>query len=161
MAMYDVQYKAATREALLQPSGAASISGYVNIGELEHGDDADDNLDNVGDNHVIFHHVQDLLYRHGEQNMQSIKIIRHRVTAMDMSIPAGVINPTTTKQITVAFTPTNASNKDVIYSSSDPDIATVNASGLITAVDIGTVTITATSKDTGVTDTLTIDVVAA
>ena len=42
--------------------------------------------------------------------------------------------------------PWNASNRDVIWSSDNESIATVNANGKVTAVNVGTATITATSK---------------
>lgn len=55
------------------------------------------------------------------------------------------------------FTPTNATNKNIIWTSSDPTVATVNASGVVTPIAEGTATITATSvADT--TKTATTDV---
>ena len=53
-------------------------------------------------------------------------------------------------QLTATITPKNASNKNVIWSSSDSAIATV-ADGKVTAVKAGTVTVTATSEDGGKT----------
>ncbi|MEF2920665.1 MAG: Ig-like domain-containing protein [Acutalibacteraceae bacterium] len=44
-------------------------------------------------------------------------------------------------------TPTNASNIAVTYTSSNPEIATVNSNGLLTAVSAGTCTITCTATD--------------
>lgn len=49
--------------------------------------------------------------------------------------------------LTVTFTPTNATNKLVNWTSSNPLIATVNGSGKVTAVAAGTATITATTVD--------------
>lgn len=48
--------------------------------------------------------------------------------------------------------PDNAVNKTIIWSSSDESIATVDATGMVTAVSPGECTIIATSQDTGVTD---------
>ncbi len=51
--------------------------------------------------------------------------------------------------IKAEFTPADTTNKNVIWSSSDEEIATVE-NGVVTAVDSGTVTITAKAEDTGV-----------
>lgn len=60
--------------------------------------------------------------------------------------PAGDPN---TVQLSVEVLPPNATNKTVTWSSSDEDVATVNASGLVTAVAEGTARITATATDAG------------
>ena len=54
-------------------------------------------------------------------------------------------NPTAT--ITPTITPSNATNKGVTWSSSNPGVATVNTSGVVTYVSVGTTTITATAQD--------------
>lgn len=55
------------------------------------------------------------------------------------------ITPGWSEKLTVAFTPANASNQNVTWSSSNTDIVTVSDSGVITALRSGTATITATS----------------
>ena len=50
-------------------------------------------------------------------------------------------------QLKAEVTPTNATNQTVVWASSNPDIATVNNSGLVTAVSEGSTTITATTQD--------------
>ncbi|ABQ04240.2 Ig-like domain-containing protein [Flavobacterium johnsoniae] len=52
-----------------------------------------------------------------------------------------------TQQLSVTISPANATNKNVTWSSSNSAVATVNSSGLVTAVSAGTVTITATTQD--------------
>lgn len=52
-----------------------------------------------------------------------------------------------TAQATAAVLPENADNKEVTWTSSNASAATVNESGLITAVGVGTAKITATAKD--------------
>lgn len=64
---------------------------------------------------------------------------------------------TTTLVATVG--PSDATNKKVTWSSSNPSIATINTNGLVTAVGNGTVTITATlANNTSVKASCTIDV---
>ncbi len=50
-------------------------------------------------------------------------------------------------ETTITIQPKDASNTILDYSSSDSSVATVNASGVITAVGVGTATITATTTD--------------
>ena len=50
-----------------------------------------------------------------------------------------------TAQLTATVVPSNATNKGIVWTSSDNSIATVGASGLVCAHKPGTVTITATS----------------
>ena len=52
-----------------------------------------------------------------------------------------------TSQLNVSVSPENADNKEVAWSSSDSDVATVDATGLVTAIAEGTATITVSSTD--------------
>jgi len=61
-------------------------------------------------------------------------------------------------QLSATILPTNASNKSVNWTSSNSAIASVDASGLITAKAIGTTTITATTVDGGLTDKCSVTV---
>ena len=60
--------------------------------------------------------------------------------------------------VTAEVLPVNASNKRVIYSSSDPSVATVDAYGKVTGINEGTAVITATSVDGGYTDSVEITI---
>jgi beta-glucanase (GH16 family) len=62
-----------------------------------------------------------------------------------------------TVSITKTFTPSNATNKNVVWESSNPKVATVSA-GQVTAVGNGTATIKATTKDGGYTSTCAVTV---
>lgn len=77
------------------------------------------------------------------------------VVVKDVPVSAITINPNTInmvigdkpKQLTAIITPDNASNKEVIWQSSNKAIASVNSKGVVTAVGAGSTTIQATTKD--------------
>ena len=52
-----------------------------------------------------------------------------------------------TQTLTATVTPANAAMPDVVWNSSDPDVATVSLDGVVTAVSFGEATITATTVD--------------
>ena len=61
------------------------------------------------------------------------------------------VKPGHTKEPLLLLQPAS-SGEEIIWTSSDPAIATVSSDGIITGVDYGTVTITATGKYSGLTD---------
>jgi uncharacterized protein YjdB len=63
-----------------------------------------------------------------------------------------------TDQLAAIIVPANASNRAVIWSSSNPNIAAVSNQGLVTAVGKGTASITVTTVDGGKTDSCTVTV---
>ncbi len=63
-----------------------------------------------------------------------------------------------TLQLTAAVSPANATNKKVTWTSSDETVATVDSSGMVTAVGKGIASITATTVDGNRTDTITVTV---
>jgi uncharacterized protein YjdB len=64
-----------------------------------------------------------------------------------ISISGSDITDGKTSQLTVTILPQNASTKTVEWSVSDATIAKISDSGLLTAINNGTVTVTATAKD--------------
>jgi len=64
-----------------------------------------------------------------------------------------------TMQLTVEVEPPNASNKAVTWTSSNPGIATVNATGWVTAVAKGVTIITVTTNNGSFTDSVEIEVI--
>jgi len=60
--------------------------------------------------------------------------------------------------LTAQIDPANATNKNVTWSSSAPAVATVDTSGLVTAVATGSATITVTTEDGGFTATCAVTV---
>lgn len=61
-----------------------------------------------------------------------------------------------TQQLTATVLPENYTNKSVTWSSSAPAVATVNESGEVTAVSVGSATITVTTVEGGLTATSTV-----
>lgn len=66
-----------------------------------------------------------------------------------------------TGQLSANVQPDDASNKNLQWASSDTTIATVDASGRVTPVGLGTATITATTEDGNFTDSSTVTVSSA
>ena len=71
------------------------------------------------------------------------------------------LTPNESVQLIATVNPGYATNKSVTWSSSDNNVATVDANGLVTAKSAGTTTITVTTADGGKTATCTVNVVAA
>ena len=68
------------------------------------------------------------------------------------------INKEDSIKIGYTVSPEGATNKSVIWASSDESVATVSKKGVVTAVDQGTATITATAKLGGVSQSFTVNV---
>ena len=82
------------------------------------------------------------------------------VSGLTMSESTLTLNSGSTGQLTVTATPPDALNPSVAWSSSDESVATVDATGLVTAVAGGTCTITAAAVDgSGKTATCQVTVV--
>ena len=77
------------------------------------------------------------------------------ITISDNSI---MLYPNKTKQLKASVTPADADNQSITWESSDDDVATVSATGLVTSVAPGTATITAKSVDGEYTATCTVTV---
>ena len=63
-----------------------------------------------------------------------------------------------TSQLTAEVQPSDAADKSLTWASSDTNVATVSATGLVTAKAPGTATITVTTNDGGFTDTCAVTV---
>ena len=64
-----------------------------------------------------------------------------------------------TLQFTASINPSNATNSVVVFSSSNPGVATVSTTGLVTAISEGTATVTATTEEGGFTASALVSVV--
>ena len=65
-----------------------------------------------------------------------------------------------TIQVMASISPANATNKSVIFASSDKAVAFVSATGLVSGLAAGTATITVTTSDGSFTSSLTVTVVS-
>ena len=161
MATFRVVYNEVTKVALIQATGLPVPSGSANAGTFEHR--GTDDLGSI-ENHVLYHHVRDLLYKIGVQDMQSTKI---DVSAESRYVPVDAIHATpstasiavgATQQLAVEFVPTNATDKTLVYESAKPTIATVSATGLVTGVKKGKTQVAVATKEGNKMDTVTITV---
>jgi hypothetical protein len=105
---------------------------------------------NEGDNTVYLK----VIAQDGSTNkVYTITITRESVVKVTSITVTGQGNATAitdnggTLQISAEVLPSNAENKGVTWSVSDENTATISNTGLLTAVDNGTVTVTATAKD--------------
>ena len=85
----------------------------------------------------------------------------------DVDVTSVALNKTSTtiaqeqsEQLSATVAPSYATNKNVAWSSSDENIATVSETGLVTGVGVGTATITVTTEDGGFTATCSVTVTA-
>lgn len=91
------------------------------------------------------------------------------ITSSNVLLTSVVLNKTTatvgvgdTTSIKATVAPAIASNKTVLWSSSNPAVATVSNNGIVTAIAIGTATIAATAQDaSGISSGSAITVVSA
>jgi hypothetical protein len=82
------------------------------------------------------------------------------VTSVSLSETSRTLKIGDTDQLTATVVPANATNKSVTWFSDKQGIATVNSSGLVTAIAAGTATITVTTVDGGFKASDNITVVA-
>ena len=82
-------------------------------------------------------------------------------TGVSLSNSSISLNVDGTSTLTASVLPANATNKNVTWSSNNTSVATVNSSGLVTAISIGSATIMVTTADGGYTDTCSVTVQAA
>lgn len=89
-------------------------------------------------------------------------------TAEDVHPTSVTISPSTvsleindTSQLTATVLPDNASNKNVTWTTNNSSVATVSSSGLVTAIGVGSATITATTVDGNKTGTCAVTVAAS
>jgi len=71
------------------------------------------------------------------------------VTGVTVTPAKANINLHVSRQFTTTVSPLSATDKTILWTTGNPGVATVNASGIVTAVSVGSATITATTQDGG------------
>ncbi len=139
----------------IQKEGTQPPAGYTVLGQFTHPGE----LDELGysNNHVIFHHLREMLYPRGRTDMSnlhaelildSLPAVIH-VTGVTATPTTLTLAPGATHQLAISVLPENASDKTFSCVSNTPAVATVSPTGLITAVAAGTATITVLTTDGG------------
>lgn len=83
------------------------------------------------------------------------------VTEININPESATLFEGTIELLNANVLPANASNQSILWSSTNSLVATVNQSGLVTAVSAGSATIIATTNDGGITDSSSISVEAS
>ncbi|HPA72336.1 MAG TPA: Ig-like domain-containing protein [Spirochaetota bacterium] len=96
----------------------------------------------------------------GCSNDSSSKSPIPQIVVTGISLDKTVLNieKTLTYQMTATITPSNATNENVTWTSSDNNIVTISSSGLIAAINEGVTTVSVKTDDGGFTDTCTVTV---
>lgn len=100
-----------------------------------------------------------------EDDRESERVDIPAFKTLPIAVTGVTVNPTSlsldtgaTDNITATVTPANATNKSVTWQSDNTDVATVNGSGVVTAVSAGSATITVTTADGAKTATCEVTV---
>ena len=80
------------------------------------------------------------------------------VEEIHLSVGNEIINVGNEKQISATVVPIHATDRELVWTSSDTSIATVDANGIVRGIKAGTVTITAKTKDGKVKATCTVTI---
>ena len=98
----------------------------------------------------------------GRYNGRSVRPVNDEstvhVSAVSLDKSAITLAEGESEALTVSISPENAHDRNVTWSSSNPDVATVDENGLVKAIKIGEATITVTSHDGGHTATCAVTV---
>ena len=86
----------------------------------------------------------------GHTGSYTLKITTTSVTAINLSPASITMTPQEEKQLTVEVLPINATNKAVVWSTSDSGIISVSENGIVTAIKLGTAKVrVASAEDEG------------
>lgn len=97
-------------------------------------------------------------YNYDQYDICGVTVVAQPVTGVTLNYETAYVAKGKQLTVTATVAPSNATIKDVIWSSSNSRIARVSTTGVITAVAPGTVTITAKSKQGNKTDSMTVTV---
>ena len=86
--------------------------------------------------------------------------VYNRVSSVSLNYSSLVMEKGETKQIIATISPSNAYNKKLLWSSSNPSVAEVDSTGLVTSVNVGNTVISATTTDgSNITATCNVEVI--
>ena len=91
-------------------------------------------------------------------DVPAFKTLPIKVTGVTVAPKTNNLEIGATRQLNATIEPDNATNKKVTYESDNDEVATVNSSGLVTAIGEGKATITVKTVDGNHTDTATVNV---
>ncbi len=80
-----------------------------------------------------------------------VSVIEIPVSGVTLNQSSITVSLETSKTLEATVSPSNATNKNVIWSSADSTIATVSSSGVVSGVSVGNTTVTVTTEDGGYT----------
>lgn len=112
---------------------------------------------NSNTNVVIYGYENSTAESFAEENNLKFVAIKP-VTAVSVTPSSLTLASNKTSQLTCTVTPSDATNKNIKWSSSNNNVATVSSSGLVTSKSEGTAVITATSEDGGLKATCNVTV---
>lgn len=95
----------------------------------------------------------------GVSASMTITVVKVSVTGFTISENDIEVGVGCVRNLTPKFTPENATNKKVTWTTSDETVATVDGDGKVTGVKVGNATITATAEDGGFTVACQVNVV--
>lgn len=82
------------------------------------------------------------------------------VTSVELNKNSLSLEAEKNETLTVTINPTNATNKNVTWSSNKPAFVSVSSTGVVTAIEVGVAIITVTTEDGSFTDTCEVTVTA-
>lgn len=74
MAKKQVSWNVNTKVALVQADGAVVPEGSILAGTFDHEDPDEDHLSPDPKSHVLYHHIQEVMYHKGHYDMQTVII---------------------------------------------------------------------------------------
>ena len=86
--------------------------------------------------------------------ISEVKVTSVSLSSKTLSLVEGEV-----RQLVATVLPSNATNKDLVWSSSNTIVATVDSDGIVTAVNAGTATITVTTQDGGYSASCTVSII--
>ena len=98
---------------------------------------------------VSCYYIMDRDNPNDHMNIKSVESEDIKVTGVKLDSTNATITVGNTLQLVATITPTNATNKDLTWSTSKSSIATITSSGILTGVTAGSVNITVTTVDGG------------